>query len=299
MNGRRLIAVALAVAGLAACNSKDDPCAFETGGAAWLAFSSAQGGNWDVQVIRADGTCRRSIGTSLAFDGNPAWGRNGLVAYESDRAPKPGIWIHSVETGAEQQLDVGTLVAASPAFSPDGTKLAFEAHQSGAINNSIYVIPAAGGTPVELTPEAIPHGNGGPVFSPDGVTSVYFVSNRNGPYDVFAVPVGGGPAVQVTTGSGILGKPTVSPDGRKLAFARVAGASTEVVVYDLVSGTTTPLGIAGGAEPAFDPAGGRLALSVFHSAFATIDLAPLSGGTSTGLTFGPGPDGTPAFAPPR
>ena len=202
-----------------------------------------------------------------------------------------------METGAEHELDVGALVATSPAFSPDGTKLAFEAHLAGSTTSSIYRVPPGGGTPVELTPEAVPHSNGGPVFSPDGVTSIYFVSNRNGPYDVFAVPVGGGATVQVTTGSGILGKPAVSPDGRKLAFTRIAGGSTEVVLYDLAAGTTTPLGIAGAAEPAFDPAGGRLAMSVFHGAFATIDLAPLPGATSTRLTTGPGPDGTPAFAP--
>lgn len=293
----RSIGVALAVAGAAACSSPDDPCAFATPGAGWLAFSSAQDGSWDVQIIRADGTCRRAITSDAAFDGNPAWAPHGVLAYESDRGTQPGIWIHPMLGGAERQLDVGALVAASPAFSPDGTKLAFEAHPPGAIDNSIYVIPAAGGTPVELTP-GTSSGNGGPVFSPDGVTSIYFVSNRNGPYDVFAVPVGGGAAVQVTTGSGIIGKPSVSPDGRTLAFTRPAGASTEVVLYDLVGGTTTPLGIAGAAEPAFDPAGGRLAISVFYTGFATIDLAPPSGGTSTRLTLGPGPDGSAAFAPP-
>lgn len=297
MSRARLIVVLLAAAGSAACGQGKDPCAFGASGAGWLAFTSLRSGGSDVQIVRADGTCRRALAADGAGNFDPAWGPGGIVAYDSDRGSLPGVWLHDVRSGAERLLDVGALVASSPAFSPDGTRLAFEGRAPGATTGSIYVVPVAGGTPVELTPEATPHGNGGPVFSPDGATTVYFVSNRSGPYDVFAVPSAGGPAVQVTTGSGIVGKPAISPDGRTLAFTRVAGASTEVVFYDLGTAVTTPLGIPGAAEPSFDPRGGRLAILAFHGPYPTIDLAPLSGAPLVRVTFGPGPDGAPAFAP--
>ena len=235
MTRARLIAVALAAAGAVACSGEEDPCAFATRGPAWLAFASAEGGGWDVQVIRADGSCRRAITSDPAVDLNPAWAPNGVVAYESDRAPATSVWIHDVAAGTERRLDVGALRASSPAVSPDGAKLAFEGRAPGATTSGIYTVPLAGGTPVLLTPEDVPHGNGGPVFAPDG-SRLYFVSNRNGPYEVFEVPAAGGAAVQVTTGSGILGKPAISPDGATLAFTRTSGASTEVVRYALGTG---------------------------------------------------------------
>ena len=246
-------------------------------------------------MIRADGTCRRPITSDAAVDLNPAWATNGVVAYESDRAPS-GVWIHDVELGIQRRLDTGALRASSPAFSPDGRTLAFEGRAPGVTTGGIYTVPLAGGTPVLLTPEDVPHGNGGPAFSPDGAT-VYFVSNRTGSYEVFKVPVAGGPAVQVTEASGILGKPAVSPDGASLAFARAAGLTTEVVLYDLGTGAGTPLGVASAADPAFDPAGGRLAVQVFHGSAANVDLVSLPATSTSPLTTGRGPDGAPAFAP--
>jgi TolB protein len=298
------LAVLLAGLALAACGGGSDgpqppdPCAYTTAGAPWLAFVSGSSGTSNVEVMRTDRSCARAL--TIAGGSAPAWGRGGAVAYTSDRAPGPGIWIHSLATGAERRLALGTLVPSSPAFSPDGTKLAFEAHYAGSLETSIYVIPVAGGTPVDVTPEATPHGNGGPAFSPDG-TSIFFVSNRLGPSEVFKVPVAGSlDPDKITTSSGILGKPAVSPDGTTLAFARAVqgnATETEVVTYVVSTATTTLLPWPTAAEPAFHPAGGALAVRARHTANPTIDLVPLSGTGAVRLTIGSGPDGEPAFAP--
>lgn len=300
----RVVAVVVAALAVGAgCGDDPDPCAFETPGPGWLAISSLEQGNWDVQILRADGTCRRSLSTDPSTDLFPAWAPGGLVAYGSDRSSGQGLWMHDVRAGTERRLDLGSLRAASPAFSPDGKTLAFEGRGPGVTNASIYLVPAAGGTPSLLTPDAPgsatpdPHGNGGPAFTPDGAT-VYFVSNRDGAYDVYRVPAAGGDAVRVTTGSGILGKPALSPDGRMLAYTRSApGSTTEVVLYDLASAAVTPLPGLGRSDPAFDPAGGRLAARTQYLLTTTIDLVPLGGGGVSRLTTGPGPDGAPAFAP--
>jgi TolB protein len=298
VDGPVALAAALAVAGGCGAGAGQDPCAFATEGAPWLAFASAEGGDWNVQVIRADGSCRRALSTAPGVDASPAWAPGGVVAYESDRAPRTSIWLHDVQAGTERRLDLGDLRAMTPAFSPDGAWLAFEGRPPGATVGSIHLVRISGGAPVELTPEATPHGNGGPVFSPDGAT-VYFVSNRSGSYEVFRVPAAGGIAEQVTTGSGILGRPAISPDGTDLAFTRAAGASTEVVRYALATGAVTPLGVAGAAAPSFEPGGAALAVRVSHGSSAILALAPLDGGGSVPVTAGPGPDGAPAFAPRR
>jgi TolB protein len=303
---RRALVAAIAVVAAevgAGCGNQRDPCAFDAPGPGWLAYSSLEHGNWDVQVIRGDGTCRSALTVAPSTDLFPAWGPGALVAYGSDRSPGPGIWIHDVRAGTERRLDLGSLGAASPAFSPDGASLAFEGRGPGVTNASIYLVPAAGGTPRLLTPDASgsstpePHGNGGPVFTPDG-TTVYFVSDRNGTYDVYRVPAAGGDAVRVTTASGILGRPAMSPDGKTLAYTRSApGSTTEVVLLDLGSAVVTPLPGPGRSDPAFDPAGGRLAARAQYLLTTTIDLVPLDGSGALRLTTGPGPDGAPAFAP--
>jgi len=290
--------VLAAAGGLAACAGDPDPapCDLSTAGAAWVALGSAETGDWNVQIARADGTCRRSITSDPAADLHPAWSRDGRLAYDSDRAPGSSVWIQTVATGEEHRLDVGALRATSPAFSPDGGTIAFEGREPGATTGGIYVVSAGGGTPTLLTPEAVPHSNGGAAFSPDGA-SVFFVSNRTGPYEIFRVAASGGDAVQVTTGSRVIGKPSVSPDGRSLAFARTAGTSTEVVLYDLGAATTTPLPLADASEPAFDPAGGRLVARVFHGIASGVEVVRLDGLNPTPVTSGDGPFGSPAFAP--
>jgi TolB protein len=299
----RLVTLLLASALVTSCAKDEpgrlaDPCALRARGAAWLAYATKASGSWDVAVMRADGTCARVVADRASDDLDPAWAPSAVLAYASTRPPLPSVWIQDLTTGDERRLDVGaTLRAASPAFSPDGGTIAFEGRYVGSTTSSIYLVPAAGGVPVELTPEAVAHGNGGPVFSPDGA-DVYFVSDRNGAYagdyDVFRVAarVPAATPEQVTTGSGIVGRPAISADGATLAYA----TSIELVLRDLASGVETPLD-PGASEPAFDPAGGRLAAVVLQGGRKNLALVPLSGGAATPLTSGVGPDGAPAFAP--
>lgn len=301
----RVIALLLAGAGAAGCHGKDDrkdPCAYETPGAAWLAFQSGEAGTWDIHVIRADGTCRRALTSDAAFDANPVWAPGGVVVFESDR-PTTSLWRVSAVSGALARVDLPAgLMAASPAISPDGTELAFEGRYAGSTVNSIFVVPLAGGTPVDVTPEAVPHGNGKPVFSPDG-QSLYFVSNRAGPADVFRVPVTGSlDPEKVTTGSRIYGRVAVSPDGATLAYTRAISGTPpyEVALFDPAHGTSVALGVPSAAEPTFDPAGGRLAVRTDHDvpplgSTTLLELVPLPAAGSLRLTTGRGPDGAPAF----
>ena len=79
----------------------------------------------------------------------------------------------------------------SPAFSPDGTQLAFSAEYDG--NVDVYVVPVAGGVPRRLTWH--PGADVVQGFTPDG-TQVLFTSPRavfTGRYtQLFTVPVKGG-----------------------------------------------------------------------------------------------------------
>jgi Tol biopolymer transport system component len=78
----------------------------------------------------------------------------------------------------------------------------------------IYTLPIAGGTPRLITELGPSYWHG---WSPDGNTLVY-CAERNGDYDVYAIPVGGGEESRLTTAKGLDDGPDYSPDGRHIYF---------------------------------------------------------------------------------
>ena len=99
--------------------------------------------------------------------------------------------------------------ARMPALSPDGKQLAFT------YRGDIWIAAATGGRATALTSHI--ETDAYPLFSPDGQW-VAFSSKRNGNWDIFAVPVAGGAARQLTWNAGPEYPNGWSPDGRKLLF---------------------------------------------------------------------------------
>jgi tricorn protease len=112
----------------------------------------------------------------------------------------------------------------SPAFSPDGSLIAFSGNYDG--NTDVYVIAATGGTPRRLTYHPAPDIVQG--FSPDG-KRVLFVSPRSGTTtrnsQLWGVPVEGGVEEKLPIPTAT--QATYSPDGRRIAYNPLARAFDE------------------------------------------------------------------------
>jgi TolB protein len=297
---RRAVATHLgaAAAALLACGGsgeREDPCQLGAAGARWVAFSEGPPGHHEVGLARADGTCARRV-SSGGDNLFPSFSPRGALAFSTDRDGGSGLRIHELATGVERALEVGALLASAPSFSPAGGAIAFEAHLPGEVATDVYVLHLGGGPPARLTDD--PAFDAAPAWSPDGAV-VYFVSDRAGAREVFAVPAAGGAATQITTGSGILGRPAPAPDGAALAWARASGTGgSEVVVLTLATGALRVVTSVGDSEPAFDPAGGRLAVRTLRwgvPAVAVVDAG--AGGNVVRLTAGRDAAGSPAFSP--
>jgi PKD repeat protein len=141
-----------------------------------------------------------------------------------------------------------------PAWSPDGTKLLVG-------NGEIFVITATGAIGVNLTNH--PAYDTGPAWSPDGA-KIAFVSDRDGPFDLYVMNADGSGVVRVGTGVGMAWNPTWSPDSARLAFTCYEDGSAADICTIAVDGsgfarlTSDP---GGDYDPAWSPDGGRIAFT--------------------------------------
>lgn len=99
-------------------------------------------------------------------------------------------------------------------ISPDGSQIVLSSHHEGA-GSQIYLIPAAGGEPVKVSPQAPSWWHG---WSPDGKTLAY-VAARGGSrvVDVFTLALGGEER-RLTQGEGHCDGPDFAPDGSRIYY---------------------------------------------------------------------------------
>jgi TolB protein len=106
--------------------------------------------------------------------------------------------------------------AASPAWSPDGSKIAFISDQSGA--DEVWVSDASGGNPRQATHFAMNGQPANPRWSPDGSKLLCQVYGLGDPV-IYVVPLGGGQPKRLVTGR--FG--SWSHDGASVYYSQSAG----------------------------------------------------------------------------
>lgn len=116
--------------------------------------------------------------------------------------------------GGPVKLIHSTRFEAGPAYSPDGTRIAFTANRDG--SSQIWVSDADGSNAVALTSFAAGI-TGSPSWSPDGRT-VVFDATGTGVFTVFSVPATGGPTKQLLGRAASDHVPRYSPDGKWIYF---------------------------------------------------------------------------------
>lgn len=128
----------------------------------------------------------------------------GLI-YKFDLATRESI---PIETGYVNQNNNDHVL------SPDNKRLAVSHHTKEDGQSRIYVLSLTGGHPVLVTPMAPSYLHG---WSPDGAVLSY-CAERNGEYNIYTIPAGGGMETQLTDAPGLDDGPEYSPDGRYIWF---------------------------------------------------------------------------------
>ena len=99
-------------------------------------------------------------------------------------------------------------------ISPDSSQLAISDNSQGDHESMVYLVPITGGTPRRMTAKSPSYWHG---WSPDGKT-LAFVGQRNGDFDIYAIPAAGGQETRLTTAKGLDDGPEYSPDGKYIYF---------------------------------------------------------------------------------
>ncbi|MFV0575085.1 MAG: Tol-Pal system beta propeller repeat protein TolB [Vibrio sp.] len=124
----------------------------------------------------------------------------------------------------------------SPAWSPDGRKLAYVSFQTG--RSELYMMDIYTGKTEVLT--AFPRHNGAPEFSPDG-KKLALVLSKTGSLQVNVLDLQSRKLTQVTSGGANNTEPFWMPDNSGLIFTSDRGGSPQIYKVNLSDQSTTRL----------------------------------------------------------
>ncbi|KFN43094.1 Tol-Pal system beta propeller repeat protein TolB [Arenimonas oryziterrae] len=184
----------------------------------------------------------------------------------------------------------------SPAWSPDGRKLAYVSFERG--NSTIYIQEiATGAREVVASFKGI---NGAPAFSPDGRRLALTLSKSGNP-EIYVMDLASKSLSQITHHFGIDTEAAWMPDGQTLVFTSDRAGKPQVYQVAASGGEPTRLSFSGGsnarATVAYD--GKKIAMAQGSGNIYRISVLDRSfGGSGRWQTLSPGNlDESPTFAP--
>jgi len=237
-----------------------------------------------------------------------AWAsENGLLVFRSDRDGAADVFTMDATGASPTSLTGrGGFADTQPAWSPDGSRIAYVRMNREGGRNDLYVMNAHGGNRTRLT--RTPVSERDPAWSADGSVIAYAAkTSPSGPFRIFAVEADGSSRVQLTTqGHGRADRsPSFSPDGTRIAFTSDrAGGFADLYVMDAdgsdVRRLTSDSDLEG--NPTWSPDGTRVAVErCCDGGTSDIYVVDVASRTMTNLTatttsweFDPSwsPDGT-------
>ena len=213
-------------------------------------------------IINYDGTDNRPLAAGEANYSSPRWSPDGTkLLYTANADGSTQLYLRWMDTGQTAKLTNLQRSPRGIVWSPDGSQIAFSmmvpetsspmvqmppkpegadwappaiviedleyrADGAGYLERGyaqLFVLPAEGGTPRQVTSGSFNHG-GSPAWTADG-NALVFSANREDDWEyepvnteVYLLSLGDGSISTLTSRTGPDGNPVVSPDGRRIAY---------------------------------------------------------------------------------
>ena len=180
--------------------------------------------------------CLATLGLAVA-----GWGQaDGKIAFLSDREGHNDLWIMNADGSDPVNLTQGQNCA-SPAWSPDGTKIAY-IDVGADYSSDVWVIDADGGNPQRLTDEPVTEyiSFGAIFWSEDGSSIRYYALGRT---DIFSMALDGSGSSPMERKKGALeilrfrNHRHLSPDGTKRASVALQQDDVEGQAFFVIYNT--------------------------------------------------------------
>lgn len=120
----------------------------------------------------------------------------------------------------------------SPAWSPDGTRIAYVTFESG--RSELVMQTLSNGSIKRIA--AFPRHNGAPAFSPDG-TKLAFALSKDGSLNIYVMSLVDGKITKITGGRSNDTEPTWFPDSQTLAYTSDQAGRPQVYKININGGT--------------------------------------------------------------